>query len=104
MIQSKTARALPNALAIDVEALQVLDAALIEEQWFENYEIPPDSLGIRRVQVGDIVYIVSRSAENCLKLLVINISSSGVFRPGDNKRSIFERRNCLVVNLPCLDN
>ena len=91
MIQSKTARALPNALAIDVEALQVLDAALIEEQWFENYEIPPDSLGIRRVQVGDIVYIVSRSAENCLKLLVINISSSGVFRPGDNKRSIFER-------------
>lgn len=91
MKESNVTRAFPKVLVIDVEALQTLDAALIEEQWFEGYEIPPESLGIRRVQIQDVVYIISRTANDLLKLLVVNVSPSGVFKDSDNKRSVFER-------------
>ena len=69
----------------------MLDAALIEDAWFESFDLPPDADGIRRVQLKDVVYLIGRSIEDLSGVLVLNTTSNGVFKDTDNKRAIFER-------------
>ncbi|MCL6251853.1 hypothetical protein M3P36_12475 [Altererythrobacter sp. KTW20L] len=79
-----------STLVLDEEAVKILDSALIEDEWFESFEIPPDSPGIRRVKFGDVVYIISR-LEDISRVLIINVGDKGVFHDGGSKRTTLSR-------------
>jgi hypothetical protein len=80
-----------KALVVDRRALESLDAALIEEEWFDEFMMPANSEGLRRVVLSDVVYILSNNADTDSGLLVVNIGRDGVFSGPGRKRPRFER-------------
>ncbi|MDT4328279.1 UvrD-helicase domain-containing protein [Methylomonas sp. MS20] len=79
-----------NMLVIDQHALNILDSAVIEENWFDEFNIPKNTEGLRRINFQDIVYLLSENADLDSRLLVVKIGSTGVFS-GEAKTTIFER-------------
>ncbi len=82
--------------------IEALDAALIDEEWFDGFLIPANSEGLRRVVLDDVVYIMSNSADTDSCLLVVNIGQNGVFAGPGRKQPRFER--ILRVALPDLSH
>lgn len=80
-----------NMLVIDEDAVGILDAALIEDAWFSDFNVPANAEGVRRVEIGEVVYILSKKADLDSNLLVINIGALGVFKKIAKPRSAFER-------------
>lgn len=80
-----------DALVIDEGAIAALDAALIDEKWFEDFSLPENAVGLRRSVVDDVVYILSGKADLDSPLLVVNVGPSGVFAGGIRQTSRFER-------------
>jgi hypothetical protein len=80
-----------KALVVDSSTIEALDAALIDEEWFDEFLIPANSEGLRRVVLDDVVYILSNSADTDSGLLVVNIGRDGVFAGPGRKRPRFER-------------
>lgn len=80
-----------TALVVDKDAIGVLDAALIDEEWFDDFTMPKNSEGLRRVVLDDVVYILFNSATAESRLLVVNIGRDGIFSIPGRKRPRFER-------------
>ncbi|RWR03004.1 hypothetical protein ED28_05520 [[Pantoea] beijingensis] len=80
-----------KTLVIDDNALMTLDAALIDDDWFNDFFIPENVEGLRRVEINETIYLLSKQAELESTLLVIRIGNDGVFRTKAKTRSVFER-------------
>jgi len=80
-----------DVLVVDSSAIGALDAALIDEEWFTEFDIPANTEGLRRVELGRSVYILSNDADIGSGLLVVNIGEGGVFRGQGPRRPRFER-------------
>ena len=80
-----------RSLVIDQEALGVLDAALIEDNWFADFLVPTNANGLRRVERGDTVYILSESADDDSGLLVVDLDRNGPLLGAPKPRCAFER-------------
>lgn len=80
-----------KTVTLDQYALGALDRALIEEEWFSSFDIPPNAEGIRRVEVNEHVYLLSESASDACGYLTIACDifygTSGAF----SARVLFER-------------
>lgn len=61
-----------SAVVIDKKAIRILDRGFVEDIWFRKFEVPQNTDGLRRVQSGDIVYLLSEDAELESGYLVIN--------------------------------
>ena len=80
-----------SALVIDHKAVSILDRAFVEDTWLQQFEVPQNTDGLRRVQSNDIVYLLSEDADLDDGYLVINTSmfatDAGLAKP----RTAFER-------------
>lgn len=80
-----------SAVVIDSKAISILDRALIEDSWMQKFEVPQNTDGLRRVELDDIVFLLSKEADLDENYLVINttvFSNKGiVVKP----RMAFER-------------
>lgn len=80
-----------KTITIDQFALAALDRALIEDAWFDNFEIPANAEGIRRVMQDERVYLLSDTADLDCGYLTI---ACKVFRSTHawfSMRTLFER-------------
>jgi hypothetical protein len=80
-----------SALVIDKKAIGILDRAFVEDAWLQKFEVPQNTDGLRRVELKDIVYLLSKDADLDDGYLVINTS---VFAPATGLTkpcSAFER-------------
>jgi hypothetical protein len=80
-----------NILVVDQHALEILDAALVEDAWFLNFNVPANAERLRRRVVGSTICLLSSQADLDSGLLVVQIGSSGVFSGVPKPRSVFER-------------
>ena len=80
-----------KSLVIDSSAVTELDAALIDEEWFDHFSLPSNSEGLRRVAIGSTVYILSDSADADSRILVVDVGTEGVFAGAKRRRPRFER-------------
>ncbi|WP_206286743.1 hypothetical protein, partial [Pseudomonas viridiflava] len=80
-----------KTLVIDERAVLALDAALIDDDWFDEFLIPNNTEELRRIAVGETIYLLSSQADLDSKLLVVRVGSEGVFRTNAKSRSVFER-------------
>ncbi|MBI5131357.1 MAG: UvrD-helicase domain-containing protein [Rhodopseudomonas palustris] len=78
-------------LVVDGCALGILDAALIDESWFDNFNIPQNTEGLRRVRLGSVVYLLSASASLESGVVVVKAGSKGIFKSVAKPRAAFER-------------
>lgn len=67
-----------SALVIDQKAVGILDRAFVEDAWLQEFEVPQNTDGLRRVKLNDIVYLLSEDADLDDGYLVIN---TAVFVP-----------------------
>lgn len=67
-----------SALVIDQKAISILDRAFVEDAWLQEFEVPQNTDGLRRVKSKDIVYLLSEDADLDDGYLVIN---TAVFTP-----------------------
>nr|WP_122589152.1 UvrD-helicase domain-containing protein [Pseudomonas viridiflava] len=80
-----------KTLVIDERAVLALDDALIDDDWFDEFLIPNNTEELRRIAVGETIYLLSSQADLDSKLLVVRVGSEGVFRTNAKSRSVFER-------------
>lgn len=80
-----------DAIVIEQSALSILDSAIIEEDWFAEFGVPPQGGELRRVVYNNIAYIFTGDADEGSGLLVVNTKSDGVFSSTINPLQIFER-------------
>lgn len=74
-----------SALVIDQKAISILDRALVEDAWLQEFEVPQNTDGLRRVKLKDVVYLLSEDADLDDGYLVINtavfVSAAGLAKP-----------------------
>lgn len=75
-------------LILDQEAINVLDAALIEDEWFISFEIPENKNGLRKVNIENNIYILSEKADESSGLLFVN---TAIFESIAHPKYLFER-------------
>lgn len=80
-----------RAVAIDEYALDALDAALIDNDWFRDFALPADAKKLKRIVVDDIIYLLSEKADENCGLLIINLNEMQILRPDRRPRYPFER-------------
>ena len=68
-----------DALVIDEGAIAILDTAMIEPSWFDEFELPENSAGLRRVVMDNMVYLLSDNADIDFGMLVVNTGPDGIF-------------------------
>lgn len=80
-----------SALVIDQKAAGILDRAFVEDAWLQKFEVPLNTDGLRRVESGGIVYLLSGDADLEDGYLIINTAifaaAAGLAKP----RTAFER-------------
>lgn len=79
------------ALVIDRKAVGILDRAFVEDSWLNEFEVPQNTDGLRRIRLNDVVYLLSEEADTGSGYLVIDtkiFSSSTVLAKA---RIAFER-------------
>lgn len=80
-----------DTLVIDQLALKSLDSALIEDEWFQEFNLPENNTILKRVKIGAIVYIISKEIPNEPGLLVIDLKATRLLAGEKNLRYRFER-------------
>lgn len=80
-----------NTLVIEETALTIIDSALIEEKWFDDFEIPLNSAGLKKIVKNGIVYLLSNQSDLNSKYLVVNIGENGALSKVKSKRNAFDR-------------
>ena len=74
-----------SSLVIDPKAISILDRAFIEDAWLQRFEVPQNTDGLRRVEVNDVVYLLSKDADIDDNYLIINTAvfspTAGVTKP-----------------------
>lgn len=79
------------AVVIDKKAVGILDRAFVEDAWLQNFEVPDNADGLRRVQANGIVYLLSERADLNDGYLVINTAIFGPASALSKPRTAFER-------------
>lgn len=77
-----------KALVIEEKALAALDAALVQQEWFQSFQLPQNDEGVRRVELGDMVYIFTTEADEASRYLVLNTS---IFSDDAKPEEVFQR-------------
>lgn len=80
-----------RALIIDREALSSLDAAFVEDAWFDDFAVPADAESLRRIEHEGFIFLLGRALGEESGLLVIDLEPSGPLLGVPNRRSAFER-------------
>ena len=80
-----------SALVIDQKAVSILDRAFIEDAWLQKFEVPQNADGLRRVELQDIVYLLSEDADLDDGYLVINTDIFAAVAGLAKPRTAFER-------------
>lgn len=82
-----------NILVLDEHAIGMLVSrnATLENSWFNTFPLPSDVDGIKRVQVEDVLYLLSTQATEDSKLLVVLVGEDGIFASAPSPRHTFER-------------
>lgn len=80
-------------LAITPQALFKLSNYEVNSHWFQRFDVPNDQSSIRRVIVGDTVYLFDRQIEDELTPLIVinNVFGDKVFSGGDKDSRNLER-------------
>lgn len=78
-------------LVIDRKAIGIFDSASFEDAWFNDFSIPKNNDGIRRIEVNGVVYLLSQEAGLESEYLLINMDIFNSPELTDNKRLAFER-------------
>ncbi|MFC4214132.1 UvrD-helicase domain-containing protein [Pseudophaeobacter arcticus] len=97
---------MPKALVIAEEALVSLNVSLIDETWTENFEIPANTVGLRRVEFDDCIYILAEASKEDSRFVIVDVdilakvefpadTLSRIFRAGICK---FDRTSALPTN------
>ncbi len=81
----------PESIVIEQSALSILDSAIIEEDWFSEFEVPTQNTDLKRVILDNVIYIFTADADESSGILVINTKEGGVFNSKLNPGQIFER-------------
>ncbi len=61
-----------RGVVIVESALSILDSALFDEAWFKTFDIPENTLGIRRIKLNDIIYIFSADDDESSGVVVVD--------------------------------
>ncbi|SFP20336.1 hypothetical protein SAMN04488056_1302 [Cohaesibacter marisflavi] len=77
-----------SLLVLDISSLNMLSSSVVEDSWFENFIIPSSKKDLKRVVVGDVIYIISKNSDIDSKFLVINLE---IFSDSEDKNSGFDR-------------
>lgn len=80
-----------KALVMDADAVDLLDSALINESWFNEFELPPTASNLKRIVIGSSCYLLSRKCDELAKVLVINLQAIKLPDVVANPRYTFER-------------
>lgn len=80
-----------DALVIDEGAIAILDTAMIEPSWFDEFELPENTAGLRRVVMDNMVYLLSDNADIDFGMLVVNTGPDGIFTGAAMPHARFER-------------
>ena len=81
-----------KALVIDQETINTLVNTSLEEIWFGDFRIPVSlATRIKRVEVGDRIYLLSHDADESSRLVVILLGKGGIFSGDVNSRQVFDR-------------
>jgi hypothetical protein len=67
-----------------------LSSAIFDDLWFDKYLLPPDSR-LKRIEIGEIIYILSDKADENSQLLIVNVGPDGVLGYDVSPRHLFER-------------
>ena len=67
-----------SALVLDIGAINVLSGAAVSDDWFRECPLPPDRTDLRRVELGNITYILSQDANERSQLLICNLRPDGI--------------------------
>lgn len=78
-------------VVIDKKAVGILDRAFVEDAWLQNFEVPDNADGLRRVQANGIVYLLSERADLNDGYLIINTAIFGPASALSKPRTAFER-------------
>lgn len=83
-----------KAMVFDEEAVNLLSSSITSDSWFDNYKIPNSSRDkIKRVEIDDVLYLLSKKATNESNCLVIKLDDDGLFNglDGKEKTTAFDR-------------
>lgn len=80
-----------DTLVLDAVAVDTLDSALIEDSWFDNFLLPPSVEKLKRVQVGSVLYLLSKACDEASKIVVIDLRAVDILSPSKRPRYPFER-------------
>ncbi len=80
-----------EAVVVDRQAVRILDMALIEDAWLGSFDVPPNTGGLRRIQLGSVVYLFGEKPDDVGDVLVLNVSVFDNSSKLSNPRTLFER-------------
>ena len=80
-----------EALVIEQSVVGALDAAMVEDEWFQDFNVPEGHNGLKRVRRGDCVYLLSEEPSQESGLLVVDIEALRLRSGQKNLRYRFER-------------
>lgn len=80
-----------NILVLDEHAMGMLGNAILEDSWFNTFPLPSDVDRIKRVQIDDMLYLLSTQATEDSKLLVVLVGEDGIFSSAPSPRHTFDR-------------
>jgi hypothetical protein len=80
-----------DTLVVDQISLTALDAALVENDWFGEFNVPNDNKSLRRIRQGNTVYLLSHDLLSDTGLLVVDLKATKLQTGEKNLRYRFER-------------
>lgn len=78
-------------LLLDRTALETIDAALIDREWFKDFNLPENSSKIKRVIIGDSVHIIHEGCDERSSLLVLDLEALRLTDKNKNASENFGR-------------
>ncbi|WP_194638920.1 UvrD-helicase domain-containing protein [Vibrio anguillarum] len=89
-----------SMLVLDEEIITSLTYAKLESFWFDNFYIPSSlEKTIKRIELNNVVYIISDKANRESKLLFINLNGNDLFSNIEDKKKVTVFNRILVMAL-----
>tara|TARA_R110002124_G_scaffold276334_2_gene447072 strand:+ start:1070 stop:3292 length:2223 start_codon:yes stop_codon:yes gene_type:complete len=88
-------------LILDQGSLEVLDTALIDRQWFEEFKIPKNLKKIKRVHLGKTLFILHEDCNEDSPLLIIDLKEVEISNENKRAAELFQR--IIRVALHCFN-
>lgn len=80
-----------RAVVLDQEAVRLISAAAISNEWLSSFDLPPEASSLRRVQVDDVVYVLSSQATESSRVLIADLRTEVSFTSLADPVLAFER-------------